>query len=342
MNIIENATLTSKNTLALHASARYLIEVSTIEQLQEALVFANQKQLKVIPIGGGSNVVLVGCLNAVVIQIKLMGKTVLSSSKDIVLIEAGAGEDWHKFVRWTIDKGAFGLENLSLIPGCVGASPVQNIGAYGVELKDYFYSLTAIDVQTGDILQLSKNDCEFAYRDSVFKGTLKDRYIITSVQFELESTLTPHIDYPGLKQCIEAQHAETPLSAVLISDVVSEIRRKKLPDLNILANAGSFFKNPVIDNQHFNQLTAQYPDIVAYPTASSKHWKLAAGWLIEKAGLKGLREGAVGTHKMQALVIVNHGGATGEDIIAFSALIQQRVNSLFGVTLEREPRVYQG
>ncbi|MDB2384716.1 UDP-N-acetylmuramate dehydrogenase [Endozoicomonas sp.] len=341
MEIVEHAELASRNTLALNASARYLIEVATLEALQGALRFASKQELPVIPLGGGSNVVLAGALKAVVIQLKLMGKTVLSSNKDAVLVQAGAGEDWHSFVRWTLVAGAYGLENLSLIPGCVGAAPVQNIGAYGVELKDYFHALTAVDIGSGEVVQMSGNDCQFAYRDSVFKQIWKDRYIITSVQFKLDKVLNPHLDYGGLKERVELLAAERELSAGLISDVVSEIRREKLPDPNKLANAGSFFKNPRVNNAQFCQLKDQYPEIVAYP-AGQENWKLAAGWLIEKAGLKGIREGAVGTHKKQALVLVNHGGATGEDVIAFSGLIQRRVNSLFGVMLEREPRVYKG
>ena len=341
MDIVEHAGLASRNTLALNASARYLIEVTTLEELQKALVFAQEKPLPVIPIGGGSNVVLVGSLDAVVIQVKLMGKTILSSNDKTVLIEAGAGEDWHQFVQWTLAEGAYGLENLSLIPGCVGAAPVQNIGAYGVELKDYFHSLTAINISSGKKVQMLGNDCQFAYRDSVFKGALKDRYIITSVQFELDKALKPHLEYGGLKQRIESQAGEGQVPAGLISDVVSDIRREKLPDPNELANAGSFFKNPVVDSALFSHIKDQYPDIVAYPVGSER-WKLAAGWLIEQAGLKGARQGAVGTHKKQALVLVNHGGATGEDVMAFSAMIQQRVNDMFGVLLEREPRVYRG
>lgn len=340
LTIIEHAELTGKNTLALNARARYFIEAFTLEELQEAIGFAKKRQLKVIPLGSGSNVVLAGNLEAVVIQLRLMGRRVISSHGATVLIEAGAGEDWHEFVCWTLKNGVYGLENLSLIPGCVGAAPVQNIGAYGVELKDYFSSLMAVDTVSGETVKIFHNDCSFDYRHSIFKGKMKDRYIITSVQFQLNKKFHAHLDYGGLRKHIEDQAGGHQLSATLISRVIAGIRREKLPDPKVLANAGSFFKNPIIDSDHFNQLIVKYPDIVAYINGKDS-WKLAAAWLIERAGLKGIREGAVGTHKKQALVLINYGGATGEAIIAFSNRIKNQINEMFGVMLEQEPRLYK-
>ena len=339
MNILENAALESRNTLGLKASCRYLIEVSTLDELQSALTFAHEKELPVIPLGGGSNVVLSSNLNGVVIRIGLMGKSVLDSDGEKIRVESGAGEDWHGFVRWSITRKAYGLENLSLIPGSVGAAPIQNIGAYGVELKDHFYSLNAVDIASGESIRLFRDDCHFAYRDSVFKGRYKDRYIITSVQFELDKELTDRLGYGGLRQRVEAKAGNNRPSAALISDVVCDIRREKLPDPGVLGNAGSFFKNPVVDSSVFARLKKQFPEIVAYP-AGGDSWKLAAGWLIEKAGLKGIREGAVGTHRHQALVLVNHGGASGDDVMRFSDRVQKQIHDCFGVKLEREPRVY--
>ncbi len=339
MNILENQLLNHCNTLRLAAKARFFVEVITLEELQDALLFARGKQLPVVAIGGGSNVVFSSNIDAVVILIGLRGRSLEASPEGGLRVEAGAGENWHNFVRWTLLQGAFGLENLSLIPGTVGAAPIQNIGAYGVELKDCFYSLNALEVASGEVVRFFRDDCNFGYRDSVFKHVFRDRYIITSVQFELEKELTPRLDYGKLDERVEARCGKGTPSALLISDVVSEIRREKLPDPSVLGNAGSFFKNPVVNHEVFERLKQQHPDIIAYPVGSAG-WKLAAGWLIERAGLKGYRQGAVGTHKQQALVIVNYGGASGADLIAFSSLIQYKVVECFGVELEREPRVY--
>ncbi len=340
LKIHENYSLKHQNTLGLLASARYYVEVHTVDELLEVLAFARDKQLPVIPLGGGSNVVFGEFLNALVIHINLKGRSVLQRDQGRIVVRAEAGENWHEFVLWTLTNEAYGLENLSLIPGSVGAAPIQNIGAYGVELKDHFVSLEAMNIESGEIECFDRQALSFGYRDSVFKGEKLDQYIITSVTLELDAVLTPKLGYGQLGDLIESRlGGETP-SVLDISQAVCDIRREKLPDPAVIGNAGSFFKNPEISQELMDQLKKRYPNIVAYPIGSK--WKLAAGWLIDQAGLRGLREGGVGTYQKQALVLVNHGGATGQDVLAFSDKVQQKVNEKFGIMLEREPRFYHG
>ncbi|WP_263079978.1 UDP-N-acetylmuramate dehydrogenase [Endozoicomonas sp. Mp262] len=339
MNILENIDLGEKNTFGLKARARYFAEASSVDELVSLLAFARQRGIAVVPLGGGSNVIFSRDIDALVIRVALQGKAVVQSCDRAVRVAAKAGENWHSFVRWTLSQGAFGLENLSLIPGAVGAAPIQNIGAYGVELKDFFYSLEAIDIETGHQVTLDKNHCRFGYRDSVFKGQWQDRYIITSVQLELDKALKPRLDYGNLKERVQARCGSGMLSAQLISDTVCDIRREKLPDPAVLGNAGSFFKNPLVETGVVQRLRKEYPDISAFPV-SDNHCKVAAGWLIDKVGLKGYQEGAVGTYQQQALVLVNHGGATGDEVMRFSGMIQERVRERFGIILEREPRIF--
>lgn len=338
MHIQEYAALDRCNTLGLPTKARYLIQARCLEDVREALAFARTKQLPLIPLGGGSNVVFSGDLDAVVLRMAIAGKSVVSTLGEHTIVESGAGENWHDLVRWTLSQKAYGLENLSLIPGTVGAAPIQNIGAYGVELKDVFHSLQAVDCQTGGVVCFNRDDCGFDYRQSIFKGSCRDCYVIISLRLKLNRRLTPRLDYADLRDKVEKKALNRELSAELISDVVCDVRREKLPDPGMLANVGSFFKNPEVSASTVQQLKARYPDLVAFP--AGERWKLAAGWLIDKAGLKGVREGAVGTHKQQALVLVNHGGATGQDVLCFSEAIKARVHARFGVLLEREPRVY--
>lgn len=342
MKILENVQLQDKNTLGLKAYARYYTEVSTLKTLRSALAFAEQKKLTVMPLGGGSNIVLSGDLNLLVLKIDFMGISILEDKDNKTVIESGAGENWHDFVRWCLNHKAYGLENLSLIPGSVGAAPIQNIGAYGVELKDHFHSLTAIDISSGETVQLLPQHCLFSYRSSTFKTADKDRYIITAVRFLLDKQLQEKLDYGVLNERMSARCTNSKLTAQLISNTVCDIRREKLPDPDILGNAGSFFKNPIVTDKVYKQLQQQHSDIVVYRQQGSQnnHWKLAAGWLIENAGLKGIREGTVGTYSKQALVLVNHGGASGADVIRFSQMIQQQVYNRFGVRLELEPRIY--
>lgn len=341
LKIFENHSLKALNTLGLEAQARYFVEIDTVEALREALAFSRAQQLPLIPLGGGSNVVLCGTLEAVVARIHMQGRTLLPEAEEeegSIRVRAEAGENWHDFVLWTLAQGVYGLENLSLIPGTVGAAPVQNIGAYGVELKDGFHSLEAMAVTTGELRCFNARDCDFGYRDSVFKRALRDQFIITSVTFNLNRSLKPHLDYGQLSHLLRSRLGSRTPTGQEISQAVSDIRREKLPDPSVIANAGSFFKNPLVTARKLDTLRQVYPDIVAYPAGDQ--WKLAAGWLIDRTGMRGIQEGNLGTYQQQALVLVNHGVATGEEVMAFSETIRQRVLKEFGVSLEREPRVY--
>ncbi len=338
VDIVQNYSLKQHNTLGLPSKARYYAEVHSEDQLRAALLFARQQQLPVIPLGGGSNVVLGEFLDALVVRINLLGREILQRTADDLLVQVAAGENWHEFVLWTLDNDAYGLENLSLIPGTVGAAPIQNIGAYGVELKDYFVALDAMHIESGDMVNFDGQACRFGYRDSVFKGSARDQYIITSITLKLDAQLTPKLDYGQLSDLLVRRIGSRTPQAVDISQVVCDIRRDKLPDPELIGNAGSFFKNPLVSHDDMMRLKQEYPNIVVYP--AGRMWKLAAGWLIDRAGLRGVQEGRVGTYQNQALVLVNHGGATGQDVLDFASMVQRTVSEKFGVQLECEPRFY--
>lgn len=338
MNILENVSLERRNSFGFQVSTRYFAEVASIEELREALAFAHDRSLPCIPFGGGSNLVLSGDLKALVIAVSLRERNIVSRDQQTVMVRAGAGENWHEFVRWVLGERAYGLENLSLIPGNVGAAPIQNIGAYGVELKDCFDSLAAVEIATGELRTFTLDDCQFGYRDSVFKNALRDRFIITSVTFRLSGNLVPHLGYGQLQEELFQRCGERQPTGLEISEAVSDVRSQRLPDPNALGNAGSFFKNPVVGQETVERLKEEFPDLVCFPFTGS--WKLAAGWLIDKAGMRGFRKGRVGTYQHQALVLVNHGGATPTDLLELAKHIQQAVLDKFGVELEMEPRVY--
>ncbi len=335
----EHHSLQSLNTLRLSSVARYYAEINTLDELTLAIKFAKRQQLPLIPLGGGSNVVLGETLDAVVVRINLAGRQVVRREDGVVHVRAAAGENWHDLVQWTLAHGAYGLENLSLIPGTVGAAPIQNIGAYGVELKDYFVALEAINVGNCEVEHFDRKACGFGYRDSVFKNAKLDQYIITAVTLVLDATLKPQLEYGRLAARVAQRVGGQTPSAFDISQAVCDMRKEKLPDSQLMGNAGSFFKNPEVSAAILARLQARYPDIVAYPVGNK--WKLAAGWLIDKAGLRGERDGRVGTYSNQALVLVNYGGANGENVVAFADKIQRQVRDRFGVLLEREPRLYR-
>jgi len=287
-------------------------------------------------IGGGSNVLFTEDYDGLVIKISVKGIESQADGENI-LVNAGAGEVWNDLVSYCVENNFAGVENLSLIPGTVGASPIQNIGAYGVELKDVFESCTAFEIKTGEIKIFNFSDCHFGYRESVFKGELKGQYIITSVTFRLTSQPNINTAYGAIETELQNRGVTNPTIAD-VSSAVSHIRVSKLPDPSTIGNAGSFFKNPVIEKHEFANVVAKHPDVVHYPTADG-NVKLAAGWLIEQCGYKGKIEGNTGTWKNQALVLVNHGGATGTEVYNFSAQIIDSVKSTFGVTLEREVNI---
>lgn len=337
LTITANPSLKSYNSFGVAARAAHFAEARDEAEVREALALAARNGWALRPIGGGSNLLLTGDQDALVLRMALMGKRVLSDDGETVVVEAEAGEPWHPFVLWTLEQGLGGLENLSLIPGTVGAAPMQNIGAYGVEIKDVFAGLTALERQSGELRDFSLADCAFGYRDSLFKRQA-GRWLILRVRFRLSRHAELRLDYGPLRQQLAAQGCEAP-TARDVSRAVCAIRSEKLPDPAVLGNAGSFFKNPLVPADHAARLREQYPGLVAYPAGEGRV-KLAAGWLIEQAGWKGYRDGDAGVHDKQALVLVNHGRATGAELLALARRIQADIAARFGVELEIEPNVW--
>lgn len=324
------------NTFGVTTRARYLAHAHNDAEVGEALQAAKRLQLPLLVIGGGSNLLLTGDVEALVLRMASRGLRIVSSQADAVLVEAEAGEPWHPFVQWTLEQGLQGLENLSLIPGTVGAAPMQNVGAYGVEIKDVFAGLTALDRHSGELREFSLDECQFAYRDSRFKREA-GRWLILRVRFALARTGALHLDYGPLRQRLAEQGISQP-TASDVSRAICTIRREKLPDPAVLGNAGSFFKNPLVSADLAAQLRVQHADLVAYPQADGQV-KLAAGWLIEHAGWKGFRDGDAGVHQQQALVLVNYGTATGAQLLALARRIQADIQARFAVALEIEPNI---
>ena len=336
MIFLENAPLQARNTFAIAACTKFLVEVESEAELTAVLATVTARNLPVLVLGGGSNMVLSQDFQGLAICPKLKGIRCIETTANTVIVEAAAGENWHDFVQYCLAQGWYGLENLSLIPGTVGASPIQNIGAYGVEIKDCFDSLTAIERQTGLVREFSLTDCQFAYRDSVFKQGLKDAYIITRVRFRLSKLAQVKLQYGDIATELTQQHISTP-SPKDVARAVIAIRQRKLPDPAKIGNAGSFFKNPVVSQTQYQTLKQDYPTLVAYP--QGEQVKLAAGWLIEQTGWKGQTLGKAGVYEKQALVLVNRGGAQGKDILALAHTIQQDVFAKFGVNLEIEANI---
>jgi len=337
MEMYHQISLRDFNTFGIDTTAKMMVRVQRIDDLQTVLHDPKLQNENRLILGGGSNLLFTRPLDALVIKIDLTGKKIISEDDRYVLVEAGAGENWHTFVRWTIDQNLGGLENLSVIPGNVGASPMQNIGAYGVEIKDSFHSLKAVNLITGEIQEFNKADCEFGYRESVFKRSLKNQFAIVSVQYRLKKYPDFNTSYGAIEQELERMGISE-ISLDSVSRAVINIRQSKLPDPRVLGNAGSFFKNPTISESEFQNIICNHPDIPHYPAAGGMR-KLAAGWMIEQCGWKGKRIGNCGMHERQALVLVNYGGATGEEIYDLSEQVLQSVKSRFGVELEREVNV---
>ncbi len=333
MNIQESISLKTFTTFGIDQTAKYFTRVGTLSELKAALLAAKEKQLPVFILGGGSNILLTRDIDALVIKLEIKGINLVKEEGDQLFVEVGAGEMWHELVLHSISQDWAGLENLSLIPGTVGASPMQNIGAYGVEIKDVFDSLQAMHRETLEMHSFDAEACQFGYRESIFKQTLKDQYVITSVTFRLSKTPKFHLEYGAIREVLAANGIEQP-SIRAISDAVIQIRQSKLPDPKEIGNAGSFFKNPTISNTQFEALKAAYPSIPGYPSAEGV--KVAAGWLIEQAGWKGKRMGDVGVHAKQALVLVNFGGGSGKELKNLSEQIQASVFEKFGIHLQPE------
>lgn len=338
LTILENIELKPYNTFGINALARQFVEVRSREEAVELAKSGLLKGKLYLVLGGGSNMLFTGDFNGVVVNVINKGMKVIEEHEEDVLVESSAGEVWHDLVTRTIKNGWGGLENLSLIPGCVGAGPVQNIGAYGVELQDCFHSLKAIDLETGYERSFNREECHFGYRDSIFKRELKGRMLIHSVTLRLSKNPVLKLDYGAIRQELEAMGVTTP-TITDVSDAVCRIRRSKLPDPEVTGNAGSFFKNPVVSGVQAEHLKNQHAGIPVYPQADGT-MKLAAGWLIEQCGFKGHREGDAGVHPRQALVLVNYGNASGLDIISLAGKIQNAVFEKFGVKLEMEVNIF--
>ena len=329
-----NIDLTPFNTLALSGKAARYLRVTDADQLADPALLGERRFV----LGGGSNLVLAGDVDRLVLHMAIPGKRLLREDADAVYIEAGAGENWHDFVQWTLAQGWPGLEILSLIPGTVGAAPVQNIGAYGLEVGDRLFEVTAWDFEKKAFFTVGREQCRFAYRDSLFKQEgwhLNGHVAITSVVFRLPKNWQANIAYADLQNELATRHIETP-SARQIAEAVIAVRQRKLPDPAVTPNAGSFFHNPVLASDQADALKAQYPTLPCYPQADGRV-KVAAGWLIEQAGWKGKALGPVGMYEKQALVLVNHGGATGADVQRTMAAVQADVAARFGVLLNPEP-----
>ncbi len=335
MQIQENFSLRQYNSFGIDARAHFFAPFHTLEELQ-SLTERSQPSKRMI-LGGGSNILLTKDVEGWVLKNEIQGIEEVGETSNEIFVKAGGGENWHRFVQYALARNWAGLENLSLIPGNVGAAPMQNIGAYGVELKDVFNSLEAFHLQDRVVHTFTAGDCRFGYRESIFKKELKNRYVILNVSFRLRKEPVFHTAYGAIRQELEKMNVQE-LSIQAIAQAVINIRSSKLPDPAVIGNAGSFFKNPSVPADTFAQLQKAHQGIVGYPNEDGTV-KLAAGWLIEKAGWKGFRKGDAGVHALQALVLVNYGSATGKDIFNLSEEILQDVQKKFSVTLEREVNI---
>ncbi len=337
MNIKQNFSIKFFNTFGIDVKAKYFVELNSDEEIISFLSSGFLKNKQFLILGGGSNILFTKDFTGVVVKINTKGITILKEDEDFIYIKAKAGEDWQDFIDYNIKNNYGGLENLSTIPGSVGAGPIQNIGAYGVELKDVFYQLTAINIQTGDIIKFNKEDCDFSYRSSIFKNELKNKYIINSVVFRLFRKPVFNTKYGAIEMELRDMGINK-LSVSAVSEAVSRIRKRKLPDIEQIGCAGSFFKNPVITEEKFKNLKKDFPNIVAYEQPD-KTFKVAAGWLIEQCGWKGKRIGNAGVYKNQALVLVNYGNSTGKEILELSCKIENSVFEKFNIRLKKEVNV---
>ena len=336
MHIKNNISLKPYNTFGIDVVAKHFVSVTTVEELKDVLLSKSYPNKLIL--GGGSNMLLTKNQDALVIHINIKGISIIFEDDDFVTIKAYAGENWHEFVLWCLKNNFGGIENMSLIPGNVGTAPIQNIGAYGVELKDIFVCCEALCLKTNTIKTFTKDVCRFGYRNSIFKQEAKGKYIITSVSFKLSKRNHKlRTKYGAITSQLEVMKITTP-TIQDISEAVITIRESKLPNPKLIGNSGSFFKNPVISKADFNKLVKNFKDIPNYPI-SENEIKIPAGWLIETAGFKGKRYGNYGVHKHQALVLVNYGNAKGLDILNLSKLIQKTVKRLFNISIEAEVNI---
>jgi UDP-N-acetylmuramate dehydrogenase len=337
MEIEENYSLRQLNTFHLDVKALYFTEVSSVEEIKNLIIDERFSSMQKLILGGGSNILFTKDFKGIVIKNNLKGIELLNEDEEIVRIKSGSGEIWNNLVMYCVEKNYGGIENLSLIPGTVGAAPMQNIGAYGVELKEVFDELEAIHLATGEIKKFALADCRFGYRDSVFKRELKNQYMLLNVTLRLRKHPIFNTSYGAIETELKAMGISEP-GVRSISEAVCNIRRSKLPDPALIGNAGSFFKNPEVSFELYEMLKKNYPELVAYKTPANS-MKLAAGWLIEQCGWKGKVSGNVGMHKQQALVLVNYGMATGDELFGHAKKVQQSVKEKFGVELEMEVNI---
>ena len=338
MDVQQHASLKSYNTFGLDVKADFLVRISAINDIRAVLNDETLKHQDRLILGGGSNILFTRNVKGVVLLNRMEGIEIVREENDQVWVKAGAGVVWHDLVMWCIEQGLGGMENLSLIPGSVGAGPMQNIGAYGVELKDVFFELEAMHLDTMEMQKFSSDDCKFGYRESVFKHELRNRFFITSVTFRLTRNPVLNTSYGAITTELQKMNVTAP-GIREVSNAVINIRRSKLPDPILLGNAGSFFKNPEVEQVVFDQLKDNYPNVVGYPTIPGKV-KLAAGWLIEQCGWKGKVVRHTGSHKDPALVLVNYGGASGKEVYELALAIRDSVLMKFGVRIDPEVNVY--
>lgn len=336
VSVSKNQNLAAFNTMGIAARAKYFAVAQSTEDLQQILKHPDFIKSRHLILGGGSNLLFTEDYDGFIVHNQIKGREVINETSENILLKAGAGENWHELVMYCVENGWGGVENLSLIPGSVGAAPIQNIGAYGVELDEVFVELEAMDIETGSLRRFRKNECRFGYRDSIFKHELKGKFVITSVTLGLQRNHKVNTSYRALSDKLEEKNIFNP-GVKEVSDAVIEIRQSKLPDPAQIGNSGSFFKNPIITKNEFLKLKEQFAEVPSYPSGSKV--KIPAAWLIDQCGWKGKRIGDAGVHKMQALVLVNYGKATGEEIQALAEKIQHSVKERFGVELAPEVNV---
>lgn len=337
MNILENQSLLHFNTFNIDISAKYFCETQSLEDIQNLIQSKKIKDEKYLILGGGSNILFTQDFDGIVIKVSQKEISILSESDDEIIIEVDAGFDWDSFVDYTVTNNWFGLENLSLIPGTVGASPIQNIGAYGVEVSEFIVSVNGLKINSSETLIIEKSDCKFNYRDSIFKNELNSDFVVTSVVFKLSKKEKPNLQYSGLSEFFTDVNISD-ITAESVRNAVIKIRQSKLPDPQKLGNAGSFFKNPIIAKQVFDEIKSNFEELQGFSVGKDLV-KISAGWLIEKCGMKGLRVGDVGVYDKQALVIVNYGKANGSDIKNLTKYIIEKVKNNFGINLTPEVNI---
>ena len=337
MNVIENYPLIKLNTFGIDVKAKYFTSINTVNELIEIKKSEKFKDHELLILGGGSNILFTKDFNGLVILNNIKGKEIVDQNDDSIILKIGAGENWHELVMYCVDNGWAGIENLSLIPGNTGTAPMQNIGAYGVEIKETFVELEALEISSGKIVKFSNSECEFGYRESVFKNKMKNKYIILNITLELNKNPILNINYGDIKAILETKKIETP-TIKDVSNAIISIRQRKLPDPKKIGNSGSFFKNPIIDINLLKLIEKKYPNVVSYKI-NENEFKIAAGWMIEKAGWKGKKFNNFGVHENQALILVNYGLANGKEIFNLSEKIILDIKEKFGITLEREVNI---